>query len=435
MSRQLGGLVFGLLGIALATVAGQLIAGRWGIAPVVLLYLVPVLGAAIYGGLALSLAVSVLATLAYNFFFTAPVHTFAITSPADIVTVSALFAVAVVTSSLAGSLRQQRLLADAHANRNATIAGFAGRLLTCVDESEIFTVTTGELSRLFGCNAVVVVVGSQVPSIAASAPVAATLSPADIASAGQAIASGNPAGRGVRATANIADWQFHPMRTDADEGAAIGLAREDGAPAVGREQGELLESLLDQAALALARARAEGDARALAALHERDRMRDALLASIGEDFKPGLNAIAAGVRSLRRAGVADKEVVASVGAEAARLDRVIDTLVDLGPADDRAPVTAGAVAIDLYRRSVSRDGEEVHLTPKEYGVLAELAKHGGRVLSHRSLLRTVWGPAREDQIDYLRVAIRALRQKLEADPANPALIVNEPAVGYRLLVD
>lgn len=434
MARQLGGLVFGLLGIALATVAGQLIAGRWGIAPVVLLYLVPVLGAAIYGGLALSLAVSVLATLAYNFFFTAPVHTFAITSPADIVTVSALFAVAVVTSSLAGSLRQQRLLADAHANRNATIAGFAGRLLSCVDSSEIFTVTVGELSRLFGCKAVVVV-GSQVPGIAASAPVAATLSPADIASAGQAIASGNPAGRGVRETANIADWQFHPMRTGADECAAIGLAREDGAPAVGREQGELLESLLDQAALALARARAEGDARALAAQHERDRMRDALLASIGEDFKPGLNAIAAGVRSLRRAGVADKDVVASVGAEAARLDRVIDTLVDLGPADDRAPVIAGAVAIDLYRRSVSRDGDEVHLTPKEYGVLAELAKHGGRVLSHRSLLRTVWGPAREDQIDYLRVAIRALRQKLEADPAKPALIVNEPAVGYRLLVD
>jgi two-component system sensor histidine kinase KdpD len=75
----------------------------------------------------------------------------------------------------------------------------------------------------------------------------------------------------------------------------------------------------------------------------------------------------------------------------------------------------------------------VHLTPKEYAVLAELAKHPGRVLSHAHLLRTAWGPAQEKQSDYLRVTVRALRQKLEADPSNPRLIVNEPAVGYRLI--
>jgi DNA-binding response OmpR family regulator len=61
-----------------------------------------------------------------------------------------------------------------------------------------------------------------------------------------------------------------------------------------------------------------------------------------------------------------------------------------------------------------------------------LAKQAGRVLTHAQLLRAVWGPAQQDQIDYLRVAIRALRQKLEPDPGHPALIVNEPAVGYRL---
>ena len=65
-------------------------------------------------------------------------------------------------------------------------------------------------------------------------------------------------------------------------------------------------------------------------------------------------------------------------------------------------------------------------------MLAELAKHRGRVLTHSHLLRSAWGPAQERQTDYLRVAIRALRQKLEPDPANPTLIVNEPAVGYRL---
>ena len=65
-------------------------------------------------------------------------------------------------------------------------------------------------------------------------------------------------------------------------------------------------------------------------------------------------------------------------------------------------------------------------------MLAELAKHPGRVLTHAHLLRTAWGPAQEGQIDYLRVAVRGLRQKLERDPSRPELIINEPAVGYRL---
>jgi DNA-binding response OmpR family regulator len=88
--------------------------------------------------------------------------------------------------------------------------------------------------------------------------------------------------------------------------------------------------------------------------------------------------------------------------------------------------------IDLFRHAVSRDDTPMHLTPKEFAVLAELARHAGRALTHRHLLRAVWGPAHENHIDYLRVAIRALRQKLEDDPAVPALILNEPAVGYRL---
>ena len=107
-------------------------------------------------------------------------------------------------------------------------------------------------------------------------------------------------------------------------------------------------------------------------------------------------------------------------------------MLDLEPDRDQQPIQAGGVTIDLIHRTVSRDGAEVHLTPKEYAVLAELARHQGRVLTHAHLLRTVWGPAQERQTDYLRVAIRALRQKLEPDPAHPALILNEPAVGYRL---
>jgi two-component system KDP operon response regulator KdpE len=98
-----------------------------------------------------------------------------------------------------------------------------------------------------------------------------------------------------------------------------------------------------------------------------------------------------------------------------------------------AKVVLGDVAIDLSARLVTRAGEEVHLTPKEYGMLAELAKHPGRVITHSQLLRAVWGAGHERDVEYLRVAARGIRRKLEADPTTPALLRNEPGVGYRLM--
>lgn len=97
-----------------------------------------------------------------------------------------------------------------------------------------------------------------------------------------------------------------------------------------------------------------------------------------------------------------------------------------------ATIVFGEISIDLERRRVTRAGEDVHLAPKEYGVLSELAAKPDRVISHAALLRTVWGPAHETQVDYLRIVVRGLRQKLEPDPARPAFIINEPGVGYRL---
>lgn len=100
---------------------------------------------------------------------------------------------------------------------------------------------------------------------------------------------------------------------------------------------------------------------------------------------------------------------------------------------ERQVVDAGDISIDLLERNVRRCGKEIHVTPKEWDLLAELAKHPGRVLTHEMLLRSVWGPAHVGQTEYLRVAIRSLRQKLEAEPSQPKLIVNEPGVGYRLI--
>ncbi|MBU1273610.1 MAG: response regulator transcription factor [Alphaproteobacteria bacterium] len=95
-------------------------------------------------------------------------------------------------------------------------------------------------------------------------------------------------------------------------------------------------------------------------------------------------------------------------------------------------VTAGDVVIDLDRRIVTRAGERVKLRPKEYEVLACLARNAGKVLGHADLLKTVWGAGHAADVQYLRVVIGQLRHKLEADPADPALVVTEPSVGYRL---
>lgn len=98
-------------------------------------------------------------------------------------------------------------------------------------------------------------------------------------------------------------------------------------------------------------------------------------------------------------------------------------------------VTAGPIAIDLAWHIVTLNGEEVKLTATEYKLLAYLAANAGRVLTHQAILTHVWDPADADHVEYLRVYMRQLRKKLEADPERPEYMITEPGVGYRFLAD
>lgn len=98
-------------------------------------------------------------------------------------------------------------------------------------------------------------------------------------------------------------------------------------------------------------------------------------------------------------------------------------------------VEAGALRVDLARREVTRSGQPIHLTPLEYRLLALLLKHRGRVLTHRQILKEVWGPSHVDRTHHLRVHMAGLRRKVEADPARPTLLLTETGVGYRLRDD
>ena len=101
-------------------------------------------------------------------------------------------------------------------------------------------------------------------------------------------------------------------------------------------------------------------------------------------------------------------------------------------AGETSRLMIGALDLDLEKRRVTIGGEDVHLTPIEYRLLAELARNAGKVLTHSHLLRQVWGPGYAQQSHYLRVYMTQLRRKLEVEPARPKLLLTEPGVGYRL---
>jgi two-component system, OmpR family, KDP operon response regulator KdpE len=116
----------------------------------------------------------------------------------------------------------------------------------------------------------------------------------------------------------------------------------------------------------------------------------------------------------------------------ARLRAVLRRAVD-GEADPA--VTVGDLVIDIAGHRVTRAGREIHLTPIEFDLLRTLALYRGKLVTHKQILRAVWGPAYETETQYLRVHFAHLRAKLEPDPSHPRYIVTDPGVGYRLRDD
>ena len=104
-----------------------------------------------------------------------------------------------------------------------------------------------------------------------------------------------------------------------------------------------------------------------------------------------------------------------------------------GPAEIATPFRMGDVDVDLVRRTVRKGGVALHLTPIEFRLLALLINNAGRVLTHRQILREIWGPAHVEHEHYVRVHMGHLRRKVEDDPAQPRYLVTETAVGYRLV--
>lgn len=117
------------------------------------------------------------------------------------------------------------------------------------------------------------------------------------------------------------------------------------------------------------------------------------------------------------------------------LARIRAGLRRVEPQAETAVFSLGGLEVDFVSRTVSKDGVPVSLTPTEWGLLTLLIRHAGRIVTHKQILREIWGPGAEEHRGYLRVYFSHLRKKVERNPSSPRLLLNEAGVGYRLNVD
>jgi two-component system sensor histidine kinase KdpD len=313
--------------VVATTLLGKLAEPLIGVGGVDLIYLLPVILASGRFGLRPGLVTGVASALAYNFFFLPPVHSFTVADPQSVLTMLVLIGIAAFTANLAGRLKTRATLGAKSAQENAAVAAF-GQMLTRVSEWEATSQTVcDEIARLLDVNVVLLNEREGVRRIVAAQPATGELGPVDQAAADWTWSRGEPAGAGT-ATLNAADWQFHPLKTALGVLAVIGLSREDGREPVAADRAVLLSTLLGQAALAHERLKLEDQVREVSVLKERDRLRAALLSSIGHDLRTPLTSVAGAIDAIA-AECPDAASLPVAKAEVARLRRFLDNLIDM----------------------------------------------------------------------------------------------------------
>lgn len=326
------------------TAFGLLLAAAENLTNVGLLYLLPVMVAATRYGLRTGMVTGLVCSLAYNFFFIPPTHTFTIQDPQNILTVLVLLAVAGFISQLAAQVREQALLARHSAGQNSALAGFS-RLLTGIGHrDELGQVLCAELARLFGVSTVLLLPEGNDLALRAAFPPGNELGMLEDAAARWVFENGRPAGRGSD-TLTASEWLFQPISAAGKPLGVFGLASPDAQAPIRSDNLPLLLSLLDQAGLALERITLGEEIAGIAQLKERDRLRAALLSSVSHDLRTPLTTILGTLAELRVAA-GDEAHIAAARAEAERLNRFVGNLLDMARIEAGAVVQA-AEPVDL----------------------------------------------------------------------------------------
>ncbi|WP_412034825.1 DUF4118 domain-containing protein [Sphingomonas alpina] len=330
--------------VALTTALARLALPLVGVGATDLIYLLPVIVAARRYGLRPGLAAGVMAALAFNFFFLAPIYTFTIGEPQSVLTFIVLLGIAAFISRLTGDMRSRATIGVRGARENAALAAFAQALTRVSDAQATAETICEEVAGLLDVNTVLLAESDGQLSVIATSAGAAPLTPVDRAAADWSLKRGEEAGYGT-ATLNGSDWQFHPLKTSIGVLAVLGIARSDGGEPVPSDRAVLLSTLVGQASLAQERLRLEGETRQLSVLEERDRLRVALLSSIGHDLRTPLTAVRAAIERIA-ADHPGSSATPVARAEVDRLQRFLDNLLSMLRLDSGA-LTPASEAIDL----------------------------------------------------------------------------------------
>lgn len=337
--ERLHGVIETLIMIALVTILA--LAGAYWLpaSAVDLLYLIPVFITASLYGTRPALLAAIGGALAYNFFFTAPLHTLRVSDPGELVTIFVFLGVAVFTARLTGRLRDQAKSATLEAERESAVASFAQALVGARTEQRLASIICAEIARLTRAHVVLAFSDATGVRHLPAEALPNGLVGFDLAAARHTLDHCCDSGR-FTSNFQAADWTFHPLQGSTGVVAALGLAREDGSnPLIGA--GRLFTTLTSQAVLALERLRLADESFEIVRLRERDRLRGALLSSVGHDLRSPLTSILAAAAELKvRHGTAD-EMALVIERDAQRLDRYIANLLDM------VRVEAGAIRLKL----------------------------------------------------------------------------------------
>lgn len=340
--RQIGPYLEGVLMTAAATAAGKVIDHLIDLPNISLVFVLPVLVAAVRHGLVPSLWVSGLSVLAYNFFFIPPLYLFTIADPANVVALFFFMVVAFVASALAARTRTQTESARREARTTAELYAFSSKIAGVIELDDLLWIVVTHLARLLKAEIVILMPEQGKLSTRAAFPPDSELSEADRAAARWSWDADRPAGRGTD-TLPGGRWLFMPIRTSRSVVAIIGVLPLKDSGGLGAAERRLLDAVGNQAAVAVERVTLAADIDQAQLGAERERMRSAMLTSVSHDLRTPLASIIGALSSLRsyrdRYDEATRdELLGTALSEAERLDRFVGNLLDMTRLD------AGAIS-------------------------------------------------------------------------------------------
>ncbi|MEO5337296.1 MAG: sensor histidine kinase KdpD [Magnetospirillum sp. WYHS-4] len=327
------GYLVALAGTVAATGAGFLIDLWLPVANISVAYLMAVLVVAMTVGLRPAVLVSVASFLAFNFFFTEPRYSFAITDTQNILTVVFFLIAAVAVSNMASRLRAQMEAARENAKRTTNLYDFGRRIGAAATLDDVLWAVVHHVASTLRGRSLVLLPGAHGLAIAAGYPPEDQIDEKSVGAAGWAWTHGQPAGRGS-ATLPTAEWLFLPMKSVSGPVGVLGVRMPEGAETPTPEQTRLLETLADQAAMAIERTNLVADVEAARVATERERLRSALLSSLSHDLRTPLVSIKGAASTLISYGEqlspdARHDLAQSIEDEAERLNRFVQNLLDM----------------------------------------------------------------------------------------------------------